>query len=151
MPATVASRASWKNVPLPEARARIAFARSFDGAEHVRLTRGLVPKEMEDKWFVFHEAPWLFFHRSWTGICIYAVRLRAEADASAVEEAWVNRDPEQYRATDDSHDAAILSFLVEALLLGHDVPFPVRANLDPDKASLLKHHMVGHGRSHDDE
>jgi hypothetical protein len=149
--APIASRASWKNLPLPDARTRIPYARSFDGDEHARVTRGLVPREMEDKWFIFHEAPWLFFHRSWTGIGIYAVRLRAEGQGSAVEEAWVNRDPEQYRATDDAHDAAILSFLVEALLLGRDVPFPVRAEVPPGKASLLKHHMVGHGRRNDED
>jgi hypothetical protein len=151
MTATLASRASWKNVPLPDARARIPYARSFDRAEQARVARGLVPQEMEDKWFVFLEEPWLFFHRSWTGICIYAVRLRPEGEGSTVEEALANRDPEQYRATDDAYDAAVLSFLVEALLLGRDVPFPLRASVDPGKASLLKHHMVGHGRRSDEE
>jgi hypothetical protein len=103
---------------------------------------------MEDKWFVFYEAPWLYFHRRWTGICIYAVRLREEGGGSIVEEAWVNRAPEQYRETDDAHDHALLSFLVDALLLGRDVAFPIRnKDLPPEKASLLKHHVVGHGRT----
>jgi hypothetical protein len=149
-----ATRASWKNLPMPEARARIPYARAFDRAEHERVARGIVPAQMEDKWFVFYEAPWLWFHRSWTGVAIYAVRLRLEDEAagtSAVEEAWANRASEQYRETDDAHDAAILSFLVERILLGRDAPFPIRPTVDPAKASLLVHHVVGHARSNDEE
>ena len=151
MPPNVAERASWKNQPLPAARARLDYRRTFDRDEHARVVRGLVPREMEDKWFVFYEAPQLFFHRSWTGVCVYQVQLRPEGDGSAIEEAWVNRAPEQYSATDDAHDVALLGFLVEALLLGRDVPFPVRGTVDPDKAGVLKHHVVGHGRPNDEE
>ena len=146
-----ATRDAWKTTPMPETRARIAYARGFDREQHARITLGLVPRVMEDKWFVFHDDSWLFFHRSWTGLCVYAFRLRAEGEGSVVEEAWVNRAPEQYRETDDAHDVALLSFLVDALLLGLCVPFPVRANVDPSKASLLMHHVVGHARSNDEE
>src|SRR5258708_5647894 len=153
LPMTVerATRASWKSQPMPEARARIPFARSFDRDRHRRVTLGLVPREMEDKWFVFFEEPWLWLHRSWTGVCIYGVRLRAEGEGSVVEEAWVDRKPDEYRETDDAHDVALLSFLVDSLLLGLCVPFPVRVSVDPAKAALLMHHVVGHARSNDDE
>ncbi|HSQ64304.1 MAG TPA: hypothetical protein VLM85_13850 [Polyangiaceae bacterium] len=147
----IATRDSWETKPLPEERARIGYERSFDAAEHARLARGVVPEEMEDKWFVFYEAPWLWFHRSWTGIAIYGVRLRPEGEGSVVEEAWVNRDPAQYRETDDAHDIALLSFLVERLLLGRDVPFPIRGDVPAEKASLLLHHVVGHARSNDED
>jgi len=147
-----ATRASWKTQPMPEARASVPYARSFDAAEHERVTRGIVPGQMEDKWFVFHEPPWLWFHRSWTGVAIYAVKLRVEGAGSAVEEAWVNRAPEQYRETDDAHDVAILSFLVERILLGKtDARFPIRATVDPAKAPLLVHHVVGHARANDED
>jgi len=70
---------------------------------------------------------------------------------STVEEAWVNRSPEQYRETDDIYDAEVLSFLVERILLGRDVCFPTRPSVEPDKGPLLVHHVVGHARSNDDE
>lgn len=149
---TAATRASWKTEPMPEARARLSYARVFDAPEHERVTRGIVPAQMEDKWFVFYEAPWLWFHRSWTGVAIYAVKLAVSNAGSAVEEAWVNRAPEQYRETDDAHDTAILSFLVERILLGRtDAQFPIRPSVDPTKAPLLVHHVVGHARSNDEE
>lgn len=147
----IATRETWKNKPMPEKRARLEYARAFDAAEHARVVRGVVPEQMEDKWFVFYEAPWLWFHRSWTGIAIYGVRLRPEGEGSVVEEAWVNRAPEEYAATDDAHDAALLSFLVERLLLGRDVPFPVRAGFPAEKTSLLIHHVVGNARSNDED
>ena len=135
---------------MPEARVRLGYGKSYDRDQHARITRGLVPREMEDKWFVYFDEPWLYFHRSWTGLCVYAVRLRAEGEGSAVEEAWANRAPEEYRETDDAHDVALLSFLVDALLLGLCVPFPVRAGVDPKKAPLLMHHVVGNARSNED-
>lgn len=137
--------------PMPAARARVPYARVFDAGEHARVVRGLVPREMEDKWFIFHDASWVWFHRSWTGIAIYGVKLRAEGDGSAVEEAWVNRDPAEYRETDDAHDAALLGFLIERLLLGREVPFPIRPSFPADKAALLVHHVVGNARSNEEK
>ena len=146
-----ATRASWKTEPMPAARARLPYARAFDASEHERLLRGIVPAQMEDKWFVFYEAPWLWFHRSWTGVAIYGVQLRVGEGGSEVEAAWANRAPEQYRETDDAHDAAILSYLVERILLGREAPFPIRPSVDPAKATLLLHHVVGNARSNDEE
>jgi hypothetical protein len=145
-----ATRDSWKHRPLPDARAALAYARTFDRAEHARLQRGLVPDQMEDKWFIFLDGERLFFHRSWTGTCIYAVKLRAAGEGVAVEEAWANRAPEEYRETDDAYDAKVLGFLVERLLLGRDVKFPLREHVDPAKASAIIHSVVGYGRSNDE-
>jgi hypothetical protein len=145
-----ATRESWKAKPLPDARAALPYARMFDRAERDRLRRGLVPEQMEDKWFIFLEGAWLYFHRSWTGTCIYAVKLREEGEGSAVEEAWANRAPEEYRETDDAHDTKLLAFLVDRLLLGLPAEFPLREHVDPAKASLIIHSVVGSARSNDD-
>lgn len=103
------------------------YRRRLTEAEHARATQGVVPDSMDDKWFIFYEEPWLWFHRSWTGLAIWGVKLRATADGSEVEEAWSNRAPEQYRETDAAHDAALLSFVIERVVLGRSVPFPVRS------------------------
>ncbi|HEX8794644.1 MAG TPA: hypothetical protein VF765_27045 [Polyangiaceae bacterium] len=146
-----ATRTSWQSKPMPEARTRIPYERTFAPAEYVRLQRGLVPKEMEDKWFIFHESPWLFLHRSWTGTCIYMVKLREEGGGAAVDEAWVNRSPDEYRETDAGHDAKMVAFLVDRLLLGLQAQFPIRESVDATKVPVLVHHVVGHGRSNDEE
>jgi len=155
MPSEPATSASWKIKPLPEKRAPLRYERRFSAAEHARLVRGLVPVEMEDKWFIYLEDGLLRLHRSWTGACIYGVRLAMEGDGegSVVEEAWVSRATDDYTRTDDAYDARLLSFLIERLLLGNSqVPFPVPDAIEGgDKASLYRHHVVGHARASDEE
>lgn len=126
-----ATRDSWKRVPMPEQKKQLQVDRTFSEEEYQRLQIGLVPQEMEDKWFLYFEKGWLFFHRSWTGYGIYQVRVEpcaAQGVPSAsqyrIAEAWVNRDASIYRYRDDDYDKALLLFLIEDLLLGYDVPFP---------------------------
>jgi O-acetyl-ADP-ribose deacetylase (regulator of RNase III) len=144
-----ATRASWKTQPLPDARARVPYRRDFDAEEHRRVAAGIVPEAMEDKWFIFLEDDWLFFHRSWTGVCVYAVRLRRVEAGSTVEEAWANRDPTQYSKADDTYDAEMLGFLVDRLLLGRTPPFPIAAENRSD--SVLRHRIVGSARANDEK
>ena len=74
---TRANITSWKTLPLPEQREPLAFAAEFTDAETELLVFGLIPREMEDKWFICLHQGWLLFHRSWTGACIYGLRLEA--------------------------------------------------------------------------
>ena len=127
---------------MPAERARLSLSRAFSPDELVRIERGLVPEQMEDKWFVFWEAPWLWFHRSWTGLAIYGVKI----EDGKVTEAWVNRHPEQYRATDDAYDTELVGFLIDRLLLDREVPFPHRETVPVSKADLLVHHVVGRAK-----
>jgi hypothetical protein len=57
---------SWKREPFITGLA-IPYEDRFTETEHARLQEGLVLREMEDKWFVYLDEPYLFFHRSWTG------------------------------------------------------------------------------------
>lgn len=101
---------------MPEKKSRLKFGKSFSMAEFGRLSLGLVPEQMEDKWFIFFEEPWLFFHRSWTGDCIFQLRLRLEGDGYFVSETWVNREREQYNSSGRSSDIKRLSNLIQMLL-----------------------------------
>lgn len=49
----IATRQSWKVLPLPEIRADLGFAESYTTADFELIKRGLIPDEMEDKWFIF--------------------------------------------------------------------------------------------------
>jgi hypothetical protein len=137
---------------MPEACARLGYERRFTAEEQRRLALGIVPRNMEDKWFIFFEDGWLYLHRSWTGACIYRVRLAPVDEGCEVAEAWVNRAPEEYTRRDDDYDVRLLRFLVDRLLLGLDAPFPVpEAVAGGDKAALYRHHVVGHERTNDED
>ena len=142
----VALPTSWKNQPLPTRVATLPFRHGYTAEEFAALTRGLIPEEMEDKWFVFMQDGVLNFHRSWTGVCIYRVVLHEENGVYIVHEVLVNRDPEQYKSTDDAYDSALLNFLIDALLLCKRTPFPVPGDVPTEApAGLYQHHMVGRG------
>ena len=115
--------------------------------EYESIALGLIPGMMEDKWFIYLEAGRLYVCRSWTGICIYEVEFEETANSSfRISHAWVNRDPVQYKKGDDNHDAQMLLFLIDRLLLDLPVPFPAPRNLSFDQA-VYAHNIVGYGRS----
>jgi hypothetical protein len=146
----IATRDSWKTQPMPERQVRLQLDRFFSPEEYRRLYLGLVPQQMEDKWFIYFEGEWLYFHRSWTGVCIYQVRLKAAGGGYQAAEAWVNRHPQQYKSTDDDYDATLLHYLIDWLLLAQDVPFPSPAHTSQDLKPIHRHHVVGYGRANDE-
>ena len=91
-----AERSDWQTEQLPSKRITIPLNRSLTLSEMQRLRSGLVPEQMEDKWFIYWQNDRLFFHRSWTGFCIYEVRFTSQGDCYRMVDADVNRDPEQY-------------------------------------------------------
>lgn len=51
-----ATRQSWPDLlPLPRARSTLPIRHEFTEGEYKRLSLGLIPQEMEDKWFIFLE------------------------------------------------------------------------------------------------
>ena len=39
--------------------------------EFERLAFGFIPKQSEDKWYIYVEDYWIYFHRSWSGRIFY--------------------------------------------------------------------------------
>jgi hypothetical protein len=105
-----------------------------------RICRAVLPGEMEDKWIALpgeEGALLVDFHRSWTGFHVYRVHFREdEPTGYAIDRVVVNRDPEQYQETDDAYDGELVRWLIRSLLLGEDVPFPLKASRSPDDALL---------------
>jgi hypothetical protein len=139
---SIAKREDWKTEALPSKRTTIALNRRFSSTDMRKIRAGLVPEQMEDKWFIFWRRNALYFHRSWTGYCIYGVRFKNDGDSYVMFEADVNRDPEQYTETSDKRDADMISYLVDVLLLRRKAVFP---SDDPsiDKRVIMEWSLVG--------
>lgn len=103
--------------PLPAKHTTIALDRTFSPREMERIRAGHIPEFMEDKWFIYWQDDTLFFHRSWTGYCIYVVHFAVEGEAGRMVRADVSRDYEQYQMVDDEEDAQLIPRLIDALLL----------------------------------
>jgi hypothetical protein len=109
----IAQRNDWKTQELLSTSKSIVLDLNYSVSEFGNIIIGTIPEQMEDKWFVFYEEPWLYLHRSWTGFCIFKVRFELLDDRVHVIEAWVNRDLEQYKETDDSRDENLLRILLD--------------------------------------
>ncbi len=132
----------WKTEALPEKRTTIRLDRTFTPEEMEGIRRGLIPEEMEDKWFIYWKDDHLFFHRSWTGICIYIVRCVTDGENFRMVEAEVNRDPRQYTETNDARDVETIMFLVDLLLLRRP-PIPPGDSAVGPKQALRTWSQVG--------
>jgi hypothetical protein len=142
-----ATQDSWTTHPLPEQHTRLMADWTFSPEEYRQLQQGLIPQEMEDKWFIYHQEDVLYFHRSWTGFCIFQVHFREVEAGYQVSQILVSRDSEQYRVSNDQDDLALLRYLIEALLLGLEVPYPLPGGLQgPVQAALSRRHQVGRTR-----
>ena len=143
----VATRKSRKKVlPMPASKSRLSFNRDFTQEEYDLIALGLIPHSMDEKWLIFLEDDRLYFHRSWTGTCVYQLRLENNGGNYSVAEAWVNRDPNQYKGTDDAYDAALISFLIDNFLLGKRTPFPLPSDVPKDlPKGAYQHHISGSG------
>jgi len=93
----------------------------------------------------FFDEGWLFFHRSWTGACIYGVRLDGSPAGVRVIDSWVNRDSDQYKCTDTEYDRKLVGFIIDAFLLGKSAQFPRPANVPQQLPGVYQHAMVGKG------
>ena len=108
----------------------IPYEENFSESEFTRIRGGLVPGNMEDKWFVYFEEPFLYFHRSWTGEPVYRLRFRAGNDLVSVSEALCVADfLEQYGP---GYQAKLLDFLISNLILGKSKHFPLPEGVDLD-------------------
>lgn len=105
----IARQSDWKTEPLPAKRAVIPLDRRFSLEDMTIARRGVIPEQMEDKWFIYWSADELYFHRSWTGHCVYVVKFEAEQTGFRMIEALANRDHQQYQGTSDAQDKAMIS------------------------------------------
>ena len=109
---------------LPAMRVRISTDRPFSNDEMEQLEFGYLPRAMEDKWFIYFSRNRLYFHRSWTGFCVYIAHFKKLEGVSVLTAIEANRDHAQYTGTDDAKDLALVYYLIDRLLLGLDRVYP---------------------------
>lgn len=113
----LASRRSWKTLPNPVQRECFDLPLLFTDADGEQIIRGHIPKDMDDKWFIFFENGWLYFHRATTGSCIFGVRLDGSPLGVRVTSAWASRDTEHYRSIGVAEEKSLIEQLIRARLL----------------------------------
>jgi hypothetical protein len=116
----IATRTTWNNLPMTNPK-RIGIELHFTNEQYDQIKKGLIPEQMEDKWFIFFEKGWLYFHRSWTGCGIYKARLVKEKSGYCIKEFWVETNKEILKSQDDEEDIQTFIFLIVQGLLHMDI------------------------------
>lgn len=76
-----ASSTSWKRLPFTNGVA-VPSHSAFSAQQLSQLVGSLIPRMMEDKWFIDYEEPHPFFHRGWAGQPVYRVKFRHSAEGA---------------------------------------------------------------------
>jgi len=73
----IATPSSWNNLEsMPEESILTECSVKYSKKEFEQIKRGIVPEEMEEKWFIYFEDDKLYFHRSWSGSIIFIATFR---------------------------------------------------------------------------
>jgi len=89
----IAKRSDWDVEDMPDNRRSFTFEHEFTKTQMDTLSRGIIPREMEDRWFVYMEDGILYAHRSWNGCCVFMVEFKKDNHHIVT----VNCDVEQLR------------------------------------------------------
>jgi hypothetical protein len=124
----VAKKGDFESVAFPKTRSRVKVSWHFSADEAELLKRGFVPQSMDDKWFIYFDPKThkLNIHRSWSGFCLFVMKLLETRKGVSIKELWANRDPDQYENSDDLHDVKLAKWVLDSILLGDVSAFPIK-------------------------
>ena len=147
----IAKKSDWKTKSMPKAHRVIAIDIGFSPDEYEMLQKGIIPQQMEDKWFIYFEDNKLYCHRSWTGFCIYIAEFSDNKIGGSVENITINRDQEQYSENDNSFDCKLLLYIIDRLLLKKKAEYPIKEDLDSDEQAISQWSNVGRAMLEEEE
>jgi len=70
----IATKDTWINLPIDNPK-QLEIYLEFTESQFNKIKNGLIPEEMEDKWFIYYEQGFLHFHRSWTGHGLFKAKI----------------------------------------------------------------------------
>jgi len=141
-----ANRKSWRIHRINKNKAALDIHAEYSEAEYTKMSEGFQPYDMDQKWFIYMENDTLWFHRSWTGQCIYEVKFSKVGDKHIIKEAWVDRLKNLDYIKIRDYWSKIVLFLIDAILLGKKSVMPKLEEYADDSAEsfAFRFHMFGH-------
>ena len=134
------------NLPPAVSRRELGYTGIYSGDEFKRIIAGFDSSGMDEKWDIISDAPWLYFHRSWTGLGCYGVRFDSVGQGATVAESWINSDGHTCDEQSLDYHRKLLGFLIDAFLLRKKAqfPFPPKFRLTGLKRAAYVQVVAGH-------
>ena len=111
------SRDSWRTVDMPLTYETTSLNIKLTEREFQAVLIGFLPKDTDDRWFMYVNEGWINLHRSWTGHCIFRIKFEVMDAGWLLNELQVNRDHNQYKSTNikaDKNEAeSVLRYLIK--------------------------------------
>lgn len=90
----------------------------FNSKEWENVKEGFASSCMDEKWNIYLDNNKLYFHRSWTGTCIYIAHLQELPNSEgAITKVEVNRNPNEYKNTNIEEDKTLFKKVVQFQLI----------------------------------
>ena len=102
--------------PFPTAVVVVSYERVLPLEAEAKLIHGLLPREMEDKWYVRLLDGYLDFFRSWTGHHIYRVPVTIGDAGLNLNDLHVNNDTDQWNPSAIPDHTTIVNSLIDRTL-----------------------------------
>jgi 8-oxo-dGTP diphosphatase len=97
---------------MPADTSSVSCKLEFTKSHMNQIKLGIIPEEMEEKWFIYFEESQLYIHRSWSGICLYIVKF----DNNTAIEIIINND-ENFNPSVKEKPIELVNDLINNLLL----------------------------------
>ena len=109
-------KSNWRTVDMPETWEAAEINRSLTEEDYQTLICGFIPRDMDDRWFLYVQNDWVYLHRSWTGHCIFKLKLEVLSSHVILTDIRINRDPNQYRSVNLEADKNEANSILTSLL-----------------------------------
>ncbi|OGG03067.1 MAG: hypothetical protein A3F83_07105 [Candidatus Glassbacteria bacterium RIFCSPLOWO2_12_FULL_58_11] len=119
------------------------YNRFLSWAEYGQVRRGCLPRSCEDKWLIFQPRGELHFCRSGNGLLVYAIIFAHLGPGFEAVSARVNADPALLDPLPEEYECRVIDYLIDRLLLGREVLFPLPDGLDRQSGQVLERIWMG--------
>lgn len=139
----IATKDTWINLPIDNPK-QLEIYLEFTESQFNKIKNGLIPEEMEDKWFIYYEEGFLHFHRSWTGYGLFKAKITKEPTGYIIRDFLVERNIEKYSNLDDDGDRTTLKLLISNGLLHEPLSsLKTESSLDSSDEALKNYVVYG--------
>lgn len=118
---TKATKNSWEVIPMD--KPKLVYVDLKLTQEHFeKLQVGFMPRNMDDRWFVYFENDWIYFHRSWTGYEIFKAQIYQDNNGYFVKDFWVESNTEKFNLSDEKDMINTFCFILYRIVLRVELP-----------------------------
>jgi hypothetical protein len=96
------------NLEFPNEFIEFKLDRELNELELARIKEGSFPRHMDDKWIIYFQDTWLYFHRFLTRYCIYKVHIMFVDSTVNIDKVLINGDPKQYKSAKENEPELFL-------------------------------------------